>query len=680
MSKRQSWKIHIKTVFNLDRTEYRLGDLTKKIIHDVKKHLDKADDGSAALGDVAIEAQVGAVKKRTKAFKVEGQPQVEVGESLLLPAPSEREVLTLRIWRVNIGLLPDALVGETELGKGMEDGGEVAVYRQGKQAGSVWLNVVPVEGSFVPVAAEDDAEVKANPLDKANSVLLKLRNKLGNTDEFKSLTVLTRRPLLGRPASKESIGECTVIIEGVRGLANVVQEPFLVLGVDGQEFRAENLAHCSQADLTYKFQVSSMQDNLSIYCFDDLKSDRNRAVGRILVPLSCLLRKAGDMPGPGGLCSAICASNCIGTRLTAQFLPLLKDGLSAATGADRFRPAVKGQKNMGMLKSGVFGAVTLELQLVLNSRSNSQLKSYASSVFTGPCSVTAEQSRRSLGSSGEGSEPSLIDVLKSINIEKLIRNGNRLETICESEAQGLIRWLRAGGIRHAVLAGSFWIAFCMLGFFPPPNWAVPLYICAACIGNGYLVGKQREEDWQKLVTLKPPLLQESLNEPLLETAVTSASKGPQRKNAIIVWDDENAPETATETIANFKKTVTDIDRNLTTLVSFIERISNMFSFADAAATVMCQIVSVIAAGSLSLIFFLYSWCEIDPSGSKASAVIGFALIFAVALSSPPKKDDDPFVGLAQFNEALQCVPDQQELIHRYIATRIQVIEPGTMLA
>jgi len=233
-------------------------------------------------------------------------------------------------------------------------------------------------------------------------------------------------------------------------------------------------------------------------------------------------------------------------------------------------------------------------------------------------------------------------MLQSLEMEKWYRHLSRYESLKHQSARGIGRWLRRGGFNRGLLAGFGWVVFCGWGFFPPPLWATPIYVWFAVVLNGWITARYREMDWQ-------------------------SPEAP----AFLVWESHVNPDTLPQFLAKMKKDLIRWERDMQNFVSTSERIANLFSFADGTATTIC----IAAMGVLAVctcIILLVVRCA-DPTGRWSCALVGFGLCLAVSTSKPPAQEEEDFVS-AKFedvNRMLRFVPDDYEMAHRYIATKVQ---------
>merc|ERR1712176_447049 len=138
-----------------------------------------------------------------------------------------------------------------------------------------------------------------------------------------------------------------------------------------------------------------------------------------------------------------------------------------------------------------------------------------------------------------------------------------------------------------------------------------------------------------------------------------------------VWGEDVVTPSIHELVVKFRKDLDAANRNLRIWVSFIERVQNLTTFADGPATLLLFISAGLASVALSLFCFIVN--HFDPHLRISSGIIGFFICIRVSYSKPPQRGNNEFPVMTKFNQDLECFPDEEEMAHRYIATRIQVI-------
>merc|ERR1719215_549420 len=249
-------------------------------------------------------------------------------------------------------------------------------------------------------------------------------------------------------------------------------------------------------------------------------------------------------------------------------------------------------------------------------------------------------------------------LLNSADFRSVLRSLERMRSAVERQPLGLLRWLQ-GSPLHGYCAGAAWFAFCFAGLFPCPLWAVPLYLWLLLAVNAFLASRQRQEEWSK-------------------------DEGEEPATSLF-WDDSLCAEagfsrSGASSISNFayvakiKQTLYAVEPLLLTKVAFGERVRNLLTFADGAASSASFALLFLAA--LGLSFTMVLLVVMDPSLCFFSGFYG-----AIGIVSLSKKGSDTAASKAPalweqwaFNEAFACVPDDAQMAHRYVATKLQSIE------
>eukprot|EP00927_Polykrikos_kofoidii_P015466 TRINITY_DN16877_c0_g1_i1.p1 TRINITY_DN16877_c0_g1~~TRINITY_DN16877_c0_g1_i1.p1 ORF type:complete len:784 (-),score=151.89 TRINITY_DN16877_c0_g1_i1:52-2403(-) len=690
-----SWEVIVEATGRLRSSEYRVGDFAKKGLGAAKNYFhnklksDAPAEVFCNLGDVTIEAQVGEVRKKTEIFKYKGEAEVEVGKRFLVPRPQPGSGMVVRVWRVHVGVQPKALVGEaTVQWEQVEEAGgeniELNLTRGDKtDLGFIRLSVQNSDAQAAPVFMDDvsEKEHSVNPLRK---MVHGFRNKMVNQFEA-DLGISARRPLLHRDSSLASIGRVVVAIEGVSGLAGRVNKPVFIISLDGQEYRATRLAHMSSDELTYRFDLGQIDESVLILCYDDLATDRSKALGRIVVPLTDMHWEAGTVPGCGSMRDSLKTS--LTRRYTFQFMPVHYGSVvSRKKVVDQmhYRAVIPGVPNSGLPREKAFGAVTLRIEMELDSppKKSSVMKLYFSSLSANLREAVGSGTSPDVGSHvlrtkdavaepaepEREREPSTLEILRSLDADQLLRNKKRLESFAEQPPTGLVRSLRENGRVFGGAMAALWLGFCVSPLFPPPLWSLPLYTWALTILNGYLSARQRAADWED----------------------------PNRAQ-IKVWEDEREKvcDTVKDTLEKLKGAISSVQDLTGNFAMVLERFGNMFSFADGPATVVCSAYLLFVMLATSAVLFVQS-C-LDPSGCWTIGLGGGFLLLGISWLFPKqragvavKKDRKSksaksgvkgapklIKSLESLNKIFSIVPDRVELYHRYIVSRIQrVAEPS----
>mmetsp|Transcript_66997 Transcript_66997/g.160534 ORF Transcript_66997/g.160534 Transcript_66997/m.160534 type:complete len:872 (+) Transcript_66997:136-2751(+) len=615
------------------------------------------------LGKVAVEIQVGDVKKRTAAVEAYREQEVQVEQTLLVPAPMGDTPMTVRVLRVG-HVQSASLIGQNEEVKAAtleaEDCQvelELALERNGNDAGTVRLNIEPCDDAFVPVAATPKVR-RRDRLTRMYTRIVKVRNKIMDKYFSDGKSHLSE-PLMssGSEAPDWTFATLTVAIEKVVGLEAKANKPSFRISLDGHEFKASHFRNRHTRELTFVFPVARLDTDLKIYCYDELGAFRNFPVGRILLPLVDLLSTPGAEPTISSVCAALQPISDVERRLVCRFMPVSEagDGSHIPGFVDSFRPG-------SMPGSAVFGQVALHLSLNVGPPSLSAMQCYVDSMTRGIFEAKAiRDHRHDDNEPAEGEEePTLISVLRNIDVMQTVRYLNRLQALALMwrHQRGFVRWIRKEEWRGP-FAAVCWLMICLSGHFPPPIWAWPVCIWFGLLANGLIFANHRRKDWDD-------------------------------HSAYAVFNEEAETASLQKRIDLFKKGVHEIERNAQTLVSFLERVSNLFSFADVPASFLwcvgSGIVTVVAS------FVGYIIVMVDPSGNWTWGILGSGLLLVI--SRRPKREMkrfqtasalggknpnplQPLVDLlrplSMFNSVMACVPDMGQLAHRYIATRIQCV-------
>uniref|UniRef100_A0A7S2PWE8 Uncharacterized protein n=1 Tax=Zooxanthella nutricula TaxID=1333877 RepID=A0A7S2PWE8_9DINO len=102
------------------------------------------------------------------------------------------------------------------------------------------------------------------------------------------------------------------------------------------------------------------------------------------------------------------------------------------------------------------------------------------------------------------------------------------------------------------------------------------------------------------------------------------------------------------------------------------------TFADGAASAACLAVAGIACALMSAYFWIISF--MDPSLNFMSGLYGAVGIVAYSRCGQAGSEVEPFWWRWVFNEALACVPDDVQMVHRFVATRRQCVDDDAVAA
>jgi len=256
-------------------------------------------------------------------------------------------------------------------------------------------------------------------------------------------------------------------------------------------------------------------------------------------------------------------------------------------------------------------------------------------------------------------EVSLPDVLGSHSLNSLLTHLVRLRFALLRPPCGLLRFLREESL-HGQAAALCWFVFCMLGFFPCPLWLAPLYLWLTLLGDGLLVAAQRQRDWQR----------KDGGARLFLTKETAQHIG----------------DPAVDGVASLNWQLQEVLPFVHLITTSLERARNMFTFADGATSTVLFVGLGVVLGVLSL--FLRLATLVDSNLSVLSGVSGAAILLLLSRPPPPPLPPAPGSRTVSAGESsawrllrtvmggLAVVPDAAELAHRFVATRIQVLEPS----
>jgi len=466
------------------------------------------------------------------------------------------------------------------------------------------------------------------------------------------------RPLRMRIPGLPVIGNCDVTIQATR-LPQTVQQPFLIIGLEGQEFLAEDVTKC----LKYMFQVGAVQSTVTIYCYDAAQTHKS-PLGRVLLPLADLLWQVGEAPSVGRLRASFeKGSRHFERHYAMQFLPGNEDGDTHTNPAfvDMFEPHVSDAMKYDPKTYGAFGEISLTVEITFRDEVHTLLGFYLASIaagakgqgmFYGAMDVPAMPPNVSLDS------PSSMNILESPGLRSLLNFLWRWKHYCNRPSFGFFRFLKEQGYRRFV-AAVCWLFFCLMGYFPCSLWIFPIYIWLALLGNGLLAAFQRQADWA--------CRGEEANQ-LFWSRVAPPGQLPEDANGKFI-----------ATFAKCIQQLQEVEPLVRTGVLFLERASNLLTFTDGLASVTSFIVlgGVLGSASLSLLLITY----VEGINFLCGAYGAFLLI---TLLKPPQPElpwqQGPGQGAKKgstmrlFNQAFACVPDQAEAAHRFVASRVQPLE------
>jgi len=458
------------------------------------------------------------------------------------------------------------------------------------------------------------------------------------------------RPLRMRHPALPFLGTCDVAVMGIRGLPSTFQQPFVIIGLEGQEYLVEDL---SRGGLQYSFAIGAVQSDITLYCFDASQS-RNSPVGRILLPISELLWPAGEAPSLGRLrMSFEKDAPPFQRQFLLQFLPASELGNNHGDPAfvDRFEPGLSEARRHGPEHFGAFGEVLLSIEVNLTERVPSLMGLYLESIIAGAQGFTLWSPELERPLEPELVEPSALHVANSPTLRSLLSHLSRLKNYTMQPSMGFVRFLQEEPW-HGYMAAACWFLFCVMGFFPCSLWLLPIYIWLALLGNGLLAASQRSHDWE---------CKGQEAQVLFASSEPSMFPVPQEPGGE-VWS----------AIAIFRRRVLEVEPFVRLAVVCLERASNALNFADGPASTACFLALGAACGLLSLSLLIIT--TFDPELSFICGLYG-----AVGMVMMSRRQQAPLQGgkapprgfQLALCQALSCVPHQADFAHRFVASRVQ---------
>lgn len=488
---------------------------------------------------------------------------------------------------------------------------------------------------------------------------------------------LGKRPLRMRRPGLPNNGTCDVDITEVKGLTGL-HRPYIVVRLQGHEFRAEDIDGRGNpavrgAPQRFQFVIASLTENLEIYVYQDIQGP-HCAAGRILVPLTDVLWPVGEAPGLWRFIAGFERQEQekpYRKQYHLQFLPPSEwgDGSGDATFLDCYGPA-----SVDSARKFAFGSVKLELEVALRCELQPLIQFYGCSVLEhalraarlgegGPscCRGQPRYGRPArVAAELEGEASAAEALVWSADFRSVLRSLERLRHGMARPVAGLPRWIRASPM-NAYGAAACWFIFCFFGFFPCSLWKTPIYAWLLLVVNGLLAASQRLQDWDSREAGVKPLFWR--DEALAEGAVAADGH-----------DIEVGHHTKAATnsfVSRCRRSLYDAEPLLLTEAGFWERLRNVLSFADGAASAACFSGLGVLAAALSLSLFLVT--TFDPGLSLVCGVYGAIGLLTFSRSGAGPRRESLWWQWA-FNEALACVPDDALMVHRYVATRLQRVD------
>jgi len=416
----------------------------------------------------------------------------------------------------------------------------------------------------------------------------------------------------------------------------------------------------SRTGLLYTFPIASVQSDVLLYCCESADAD-GKAAGRIAVPLTDVLQPVGQVPRFALLKESFTKElRPLKQQYRLKFMPPSKSrAMQSETGIlERFELTRCSKDDCE-----AFGEVCLSIELTLSSEVRSLLGFYGYSMMAGlqgdgPFhAIDADLFHQDCLLAGPD-EPSLPDFMISHPLNSLLNHLVRLRFALLRPPCGLLRFLREESW-HGQAAALCWFVFCMLGFFPCPLWLAPVYLWFILFCDGLLVASQRQRDWQRK---------------------DGGARLFRTKEAV-----QRIGDPAVDVIASLNWQLQEVLPFIRLLTTSLERARNMFTFADGAASTVLFLGLGVALGVLSLLLRLAML--VDSNLSILCGVSGAAILLVFSRPPPPPLPPAPGSknasadpsrwGLLQtLMGGLTVVPDAAELAHRFVATRIQVLEPS----
>lgn len=265
-------------------------------------------------------------------------------------------------------------------------------------------------------------------------------------------------------------------------------------------------------------------------------------------------------------------------------------------------------------------------------------------------------------------------LLQGPEFGSVMQSLGRLRRGAAAPVAGIPRWLREQPTNgYAAAAG--WFVFCAAGFFPCPLWLVPLYLWALLVGNALVAASQRSEDWARGVCGHHERSSGSSSacssfHPHSAPFFSSHSWHPPHPAQ---HGSDAYHEIDASSISRCKLALREVEPLLLTSVAFWERLRNLLTFADGAASAAC--FASLGITSLALSAYLWLISCIDPELCFICGLYGAVAVVAYSRSSPSGfRAAEPLWWQWAFNEALACVPDDTQMVHRFVATRLQLME------
>ncbi|CAE8610105.1 unnamed protein product, partial [Polarella glacialis] len=243
------------------------------------------------------------------------------------------------------------------------------------------------------------------------------------------------RPLRTRPPGLPLVGTVDVTLQAISGLPHWLHRPYLVVGLEGHEFRAEDPCREGPGQ-QFTFSMASAQSTLQIHVYQggspssssghhnpNHRHHQSGPVGRVLVPLSDVLWPSGTCPSSSRLRASFSKElEPFKREYSFRFLPFT-DGeepfAREVTAVDHFSPQLSCAGDAE--RCGAFGSVKLLVEVTLREEAKSLLGLYAGSM------VVSAQAARSLARIGADPERPPVprqDGLEESTSTRLLRNAD----------------------------------------------------------------------------------------------------------------------------------------------------------------------------------------------------------------------------------------------------------------
>mmetsp|Transcript_56858 Transcript_56858/g.184202 ORF Transcript_56858/g.184202 Transcript_56858/m.184202 type:complete len:851 (+) Transcript_56858:48-2600(+) len=470
------------------------------------------------------------------------------------------------------------------------------------------------------------------------------------------------RQLRMRPPHLPSIGTCDIVISNIEGLSSL-QRPYFIVGLEGQEFRAEDVLHPRGDGLRYQFAVGSVLSNLQIHVFQDTPGP-HFAAGRILLPLADVLWSVVEPPTVGRLKSSVESRDVPYSRryVGAKFL------LPSATGegsTDFSFSESFGTESLHSPPKAHLGSVVIQIEVTLRKEVQPLLALYATSMLASAQRVhqqfgQPETSPTASPLSGAG------DAFPSADLSRAQQALQRARHRSEASSNGIGRLLQEQQLNGYIAAG-IWFTFCGAGFFPCSLWALPFYTWIALLGNGLLAASQRSKDWRR---------RESGLAQFADDVDGRSSNGGHGRSPVNAGVASPVSSKHERVEAELRKFLGEAERFFAAAAGFAEKLRNLLTFADVAAS--AAFFAVLGLLAAALTFSLLLATLFDPSHRFICGLYGAAGLLAYSRAAP--KGSGSSSGSSSeswkraFNEVFACVPDDAQMLHRFVATRIQCEE------